>query len=104
MPSKQRHFCGHPGCPELVRGRPYCSAHTPPDSRPSPSARGYNWTWRKIRAAYLAEHPRCERCGTESVEVHHKDGDTSNNEWWNLEALCKPCHSRETRTRMNENG
>ncbi|MDY6796971.1 MAG: HNH endonuclease signature motif containing protein [Actinomycetota bacterium] len=99
MPQRQKHFCNHPGCPELVRGRPYCDQHARKDDRPSPSARGYDWEWRKTRAAYLAEHPRCERCGAPATEVHHKDEDTDNNDWDNLEALCKPCHSRETASR-----
>jgi 5-methylcytosine-specific restriction protein A len=63
----------------------------------------YNHEWRKVRAAYLASHPLCERCESEgrltpATEVHHKlplaSGGT--NAWENLAALCKPCHSAIT--------
>jgi HNH endonuclease len=33
---------------------------------------------------------RCERAVTE--EVHHKNGDRTNNEFSNLMALCHDCH------------
>ena len=102
MPSRQKHFCNHPGCPEIVRGRAYCEQHTPSEDRPSPSARGYDHSWRKIRAAYLAAHPYCVKCGKPATEAHHKDEDTGNNDWGNLEARCKPHHSQETAKRMNE--
>lgn len=42
---------------------------------------------------------RCIRCGhVHEVEtgyvltVHHFDGNTANNDWWNLMALCQRCH------------
>ena len=40
----------------------------------------------------------CERCGHEHIwpgwtlTVHHLDGNKSNNERWNLAALCQRCH------------
>jgi len=35
----------------------------------------------------------CERCGADSrLEVHHRDGDRTNNELLNLETLCGSCH------------
>lgn len=35
----------------------------------------------------------CEQCGsTDSLEVHHKDEDRTNNNPANLETLCGPCH------------
>lgn len=54
---------------------------------------------------------KCECCGlTEwlgqpiNLEVHHKDGDRSNNELINLELLCPNCHSyTPTFTRKNTN-
>jgi 5-methylcytosine-specific restriction protein A len=58
--------------------------------------------WRKLRAAYLASRPLCERC--EAIDlvviathVHHKiERKTRPDlalEWSNLEALCSPCHT-----------
>lgn len=42
---------------------------------------------------------KCVRCGSPSVPgriltTHHFDGDKSNDEWWNLLALCQVCHLR----------
>ena len=76
------------------------------------SERGYDDSWLRLRAAYLAEHPLCERCEAEgraepSVEVHHVraflgredplrlDGD-------NLQALCRPCHRHLTAGRRHK--
>jgi hypothetical protein len=43
----------------------------------------------------------CNRCGYELIEkmldVHHKDGNRSNNTIENLEVLCVWCHALETR-------
>lgn len=57
---------------------------------------------RKYMETYLRpwrEHlkPFCEKCGFEAQErrqldVHHKDGDKSNNDPSNLITLCPPCH------------
>ena len=48
---------------------------------------------------YLRGH-RCEKCGNTvwlgqkiPLEVHHKDGDSTNNELINLELLCPNCHA-----------
>ena len=41
---------------------------------------------------------RCERCGTNKsskMQVHHKDGDRSNNAPSNLQTLCQSCHERQ---------
>lgn len=47
-----------------------------------------------LRAIFLREHPRCERCGGKATEVHHKAG----REGWLLcfiehfMAVCRGCH------------
>ena len=48
---------------------------------------------------YLRGH-KCEKCGNTEwlgqpikLEVHHKDGDRSNNDLSNLQLLCPNCHS-----------
>jgi 5-methylcytosine-specific restriction protein A len=62
--------------------------------------------WRKLRKAYKAEHPLCERCEargriTPTAEIHHKIKRSIAPElaleWDNLEAHCSPCHCRATR-------
>lgn len=54
--------------------------------------------WRKVRAAYIAEHPECEYCGDEATQVHHLlpfhlrpelECEPSN-----LLSVCEHCHLR----------
>ena len=58
--------------------------------------------WRKLRSAYLAEHPLCEECQRRqrveaATDVHHKAPRKANPDlalaWDNLEALCRRCHN-----------
>ena len=63
--------------------------------------------WRKLRAAYLIEHPLCEICKkdgvlTPAIDVHHRDSFTNYDglqmldkafDSDNLVALCKKCHA-----------
>lgn len=49
------------------------------------------------RAARERAGNKCIRCGSPSVPgriltTHHFDGDKSNDQWWNLLALCQVCH------------
>jgi hypothetical protein len=54
--------------------------------------------WRKVRKAYLKEHPCCEACGRkDGIEIHHVKDFSTNPELEldpdNLIALCsKTCH------------
>jgi 5-methylcytosine-specific restriction protein A len=100
--------CRHPGCPALCR-EPFCSEHQAEANKAEWQHRStrsnrvvYNSArWRRVRTAYLAEHPFCERCAREDrIEaanlVHHlqpiEDGGEPFDEA-NLEALCGPaCH------------
>lgn len=36
----------------------------------------------------------CTKCGEDSYDRHHKDGNTANNEPDNIEFLCRDCHMR----------
>ena len=75
----------------------------PAQRRLSPSKRGYDGAWRKIRTAFLSAHPLCRHCEAAGVttparEVDHirplADGGT--NAWTNLQPLCKSHHSQKT--------
>ncbi len=51
----------------------------------------------KRREARERAGNKCIRCGSPSVPgkiltTHHFDGNKSNDEWWNLLALCQVCH------------
>lgn len=60
------------------------------------------WEWGRIQRDYLRRHKRCVRgaygCLGDATDVHHIvariDGGGDNED--NLEALCGPCHNRET--------
>jgi 5-methylcytosine-specific restriction protein A len=62
--------------------------------------------WRRLRRAFLAEHPLCAECHQAgriepAIDVHHINARESNQEiafdWDNLQSLCKACHSKKTR-------
>lgn len=111
MPRKPKRPCSYPACPELTEGR-YCDTHAKLAARhyeryqrDPDTKRRYGSQWRKIRDAYIAAQPLCERCKDEgrltpAEEVHHimplSKGGTHDQD--NLMALCKPCHSRITAT------
>lgn len=110
MSHRPPHGCATPGCPALVRGGARCPEHDRAlraeidSTRPSPSRRGYDVTWRAIRDAFLRRHPLCEmECAARSLttpasQVDHKlplaRGGTHDSR--NLQAACASCHSRKT--------
>jgi len=67
--------------------------------------------WRRCRLAYIKAHPLCELCREAgriepAQDVHHKVDrserpDLAYDES-NLQALCKPCHSRITLARLKQ--
>ncbi|MCD2185226.1 HNH endonuclease signature motif containing protein [Rhizobium sp. GN54] len=65
--------------------------------RPNASARGYDSKWKQARAAYLAQHPLCVKCGQPATVVDHKTphkGDTKL--FWsrsNWQGLCAHHHN-----------
>lgn len=66
--------------------------------RPPAQARGYGQSWRDARAAHLAAHPQCVRCGGRATLVDHRiphRGDMKlfwRRDLW--DSMCTSCHSR----------
>ena len=103
MPDRIPNVCATPGCPGRTFER-YCAACKSSITQRDPkTAAHYGRRWRKVRAVYLSKHPLCERCEAAgrlvpATEVHHivavADGGSDTDD--NLQALCKPCHSKIT--------
>ncbi len=95
--------CSAMGCPGLAFRGPYCpkceSKHNyRGGKRLSPTKRGYDARWRRLRKAKLSRDPWCQKCeAAAAVLVHHVDG-VSNNQTIvpmdRLQSLCQQCHSR----------
>lgn len=98
-------------CPNIIRGAirycPACEVYVKTDKGHDDQARDeseerkfiHSASWKKERAAYLDDHPLCERCLPEGKEVpavlvHHKDGNELNRATENKEALCNNCHEK----------
>ena len=105
MPWKLSGPCLEPGCPERAIRAGRCAAHqrqTPARlydaRRGSPAQRGYDYTWQKIRARFLAIFPVCRECGKPATDVDHiialTDGGTHDVN--NLQSLCHAHHSAKT--------
>lgn len=45
-----------------------------------------------LRKDYLKEHPKCEICGNEAGEIHHKSGRIGENLFNHFMAICRNCH------------
>ncbi|RAH99858.1 HNH endonuclease [Acuticoccus sediminis] len=111
MPYAAPRHCpaGHP--PFTGPSCPQCTARRNANAearRPSSRARGYDSTWDKARAAFLAEHPRCVRCGAAATVVDHvvaHRGDQSL--FWrrsNWQAMCGHCHSSAKQSEEKRGG
>jgi hypothetical protein len=50
--------------------------------------------WQRLRMAVMRNFGyMCGKCGGAiAEEVHHRDGDVTNNAFPNLLPVCKPCH------------
>ena len=107
MPKKPLKPCRYPGCPNLT-DELYCEEHRKEarrkydkyERRPDIN-KLYGRRWKRIRDAYVREHPFCEKCYEEGrlvpvTEVHHiipiNDGGTS--DFDNLMSLCHSCHEK----------
>lgn len=66
-------------------------------TRPSSSGRGYTGSWDRARAAFLAAHPWCRRCGQRAAVVDHITPHKGDQKlFWNTknwQSLCTSCHS-----------
>ena len=101
MPYRPKKPCSFPGCPNLTDGR-YCEKHRALEpERISGSRNGFYSSpeWKKVRKAFLLEHPFCAVCGRPATIVDHlvpiKDGGALLDEN-NFQPLCWSCHSKKS--------
>jgi 5-methylcytosine-specific restriction enzyme A len=97
-----------PNMPPMHRATPSALvAHTPPSSRSSASARGYDRRWRRLRLMVLARQPLCAdpfgfHAADEHIEVATEvdhivpKSRGGRDVLVNLQGLCASCHSRKT--------
>ena len=91
--------CAEPGCPNRTRYAGRCPDHQ--RSRWTPSG-GYGSDWRRVRDAYIAEHPMCQwpGCPRPAEEVDHivrvKVDPSRRLDPTNLRALCVKHHRSRT--------
>lgn len=96
-------ICTYPHCGKAIpHGQSRCERH--PYDKPR-GGKGYGRAWDQTSKAFLQMNPFCVEHmksgyrGILATEVHHKQRRTHGglDDWDNLEALCKACHSRKTR-------
>ena len=88
MPAIACIACGSPTSKQLLREQrcPDCQRQ-----------HKLGWSWSKVRAGWLAEHPACAVCGRPATDVDHRvprahGGGTTGN----LQSLCADCHKAKT--------
>ena len=95
-------LCNEGGCNEVASYRGRCQYHANVnDRRIARADRQLYQTkrWAMTRKRKLHLDPLCNRCGEIATDVHHIHGVGNANPFdlSTLEALCHPCHSRQTR-------
>lgn len=92
-PSRNTRFCS-PECSnknEEVR-----KAKGPAEGQDNPNWKGgiSEHYYRKLAEKHLGD--QCVECGSEeNLDIHHKNGDHSDNRLSNLEIRCRSCHMKE---------
>lgn len=106
MPSSPPKPCNAPGCRALIKGGAYCATHAREVRRKrdeqagTAAERGYDWAWRKRRAAHLSGEPLCRMClangrvvaATVADHIVPHRGDRALF-MGALQSLCVHCHS-----------
>lgn len=109
MPSLPARYCTAPaGCSNLTSGGP-CAKHRKQRDvrRGTPTERGYDVVWRRLRGLILNRHPLCTmktNCKpgepVPATEVHHRIPISERPDLRlvvsNLQAACRACHSALT--------
>lgn len=104
MPHRLAKPCCASSCPALTHGR-FCDTHRQAEyrrqneQRGSTRERGYAGAWFALRKQVLERDAhRCARCGGHANTVDHIVAKTAGgtDEPFNLQSLCRACHSAKT--------
>ena len=119
MPTRPKSLCRKPGCVQAISSPGFCEKHIKNSdgwsqtNRASPSARGYDWKWRKTRGRILErDSGLCQLCLEQGLlipasEVDHivSRANGGNDDSDNLQAICRSCHKKKTnREKLNLEG
>jgi 5-methylcytosine-specific restriction protein A len=112
MPFKLKTRCRFPGCPELVKGHPFCDQHRKhayrrqDERRGTPAQRGYDHDWKRVAEqrreldAHLCQQCRQQDRFTPAKIVDHIIPLHVRPEWrlelGNTQVICITCHQRKT--------
>ncbi len=91
------HFLGQ----AILRGKTHNYGTRPLDQILVHKKLENTWRLKNRLVTEGAKEPRCERCGSTEwlgepipLELHHRDGDRTNNSLENIELLCPNCHAQ----------
>lgn len=102
------HKCAAPGCRTLVRGVSRCPKHAKEINKRSTTKNQAFYqspAWKRLRAAYIAQHPLCAECEamgrTEPANIidhviEMADDPSKALDWNNLRGLCTSHHNSKT--------
>lgn len=104
MPRRSPRPCRVTGCPNLVRdpSQIYCEIHAAKMERSERERRNergtdahYGREWERISQSFLRFYSYCEICGKKSEVAHHivERAMGGSDEFVNLMALCRACHT-----------
>lgn len=114
MPTRAGSACTRQGCPGIVRGA-VCSVCGPrrkeyrqqeDAQRGTPTERGYDARWQRVREIKIARNPVCEECAAQGVttvadDVHHivpiRVDPSRRLDISNLRSLCRRHHAAAER-------
>jgi 5-methylcytosine-specific restriction endonuclease McrA len=86
----------------LLRGLPLDNKKYTPKGKRNVNWKGgifsypNHYLMKKRRLIVLLNNPKCEYCGKDATQIHHKDENKANHKFSNLVAVCQPCNAKQS--------